>query len=379
MTDIPVKGAVLQWARKFRGLGDKEAAKMLGISVSELHAYEKDKLPSLTMFEKFAAQYRLPQATLFRLTPPPEPPKPKDFRTIEGKKPEQSFEFSVALSNVRTLTAQYQRIALDDEEFEIPELPHITRETDPAAAGERERKRLGVSVEQQLGWPHNEAFRRWRAILEARGISVFQQKFPLKDCKGFTLYDTQETPTIVLNRTEDLDVAKTFTLIHEYGHLLLRQPGISNEDARNPVEAFCNKFAAAFLIPVDALHRLLPYLPNRPIAWKSDDIDGWASRLKVSRIALALRLEQLGFAPDGYHLKFKHRGSRTKRRGATGGDHVATQLSDIGANYTKQIIQALERDVIDRSHAAEALGLSVENFTAARVAIRRHRELAAVG
>jgi Zn-dependent peptidase ImmA (M78 family)/transcriptional regulator with XRE-family HTH domain len=383
MTALPVKGAVLQWARKFRGFSEREAAERLGISVSELRAYELDDLAvTLGAFENFAAKYRLPQATLFSLTPPDEPPKPQDFRTIEGRKAQQSFEFGVALTNVRTWLSQYKRLAVEDDEFEAPTLPLIFIDEKPEVAGERERKRLGISPEAQLGWPRHEAFRRWRASLEVRGIIVFQQKFPMADCKGFTLYETEGAPTIIINKTEELDVAKIFTLAHEYCHLLLRQPGISNENFDNPVEAFCNKFAAAFLIPTDVLRLVLPYWPNQPVTWKREHIDGWAARLNVSRIALALRLEQLELAPDGFHLKFKTRRTKTKTpppRGAGGPDPTITQLSDIGGAYTKKIMGAMDRRLIDETHAAEALGLSVENFGKARAAILRHGELAIGG
>jgi Zn-dependent peptidase ImmA (M78 family) len=382
MTDLPVKGAVLEWARNFRGLSEAQAADKLGISVADLRAYEADTLPvTLGAFENFAAKYRLPQATLFAATRPTEPPPPQDFRTIEGRKAQQSFDFRVALSNVRTWLSQYQRLADEDDEFEMPVLPLISLNEKPEIAGERERRRLGISAEDQISWPRHEAFRRWRASLEVRGIVIFQQKFPMTDCKGFTLYENESAPTIIVNKTEELDVAKIFTLAHEYCHLLLRRPGISNENFTNPVESFCNKFAAAFLIPSDALRLVLPYWPNQPVTWKSKDIDEWANKLNVSRIALALRLEQLGLAPDGFHVRFKARKKAQKRvpRGDVRPDPSVVQLSDVGGAYTKKIIGAMDRRLIDETHAAEALGLSVENFDKARNAIRRHGELAIGG
>src|SRR5690242_7401532 len=122
MTNLPVKGKVLQWARKFRGLTEQEAADRLGMSVRELKRYEAGKEPiTIGVFENFAAKYRLPQATLFRLTPPDEPLPPKDFRTIGGNKPRGSIEFNLAVSNVRTLLHHYDRIITDDDEFRPPE------------------------------------------------------------------------------------------------------------------------------------------------------------------------------------------------------------------------------------------------------------------
>jgi transcriptional regulator with XRE-family HTH domain len=89
MTTLPVKGDVLKWAREFRGLREQQAADRLGISLSELRGYETEKIKvTIGAFENFSSKYRLPQATLFRLTRPKEPPQPKDFRTIEGRKPD---------------------------------------------------------------------------------------------------------------------------------------------------------------------------------------------------------------------------------------------------------------------------------------------------
>jgi Zn-dependent peptidase ImmA (M78 family) len=357
---------------------------LLGISVVELKAYEIGDL-NVTMgaFENFSTKYRLPQATLFSLTPPDEPPKPKDFRTIEGKKPQQSFDFGVALSNVRTWVSQYKRIASEDEEFELPTLPVVALHEKPEAIGERERKRLGISPQAQLSWPQNEAFRRWRASLEARGVIVFQQKFSMTDCKGFTLYESESTPTIIINKTEQTETAKIFTIAHEYCHLLLRQPGISNENFDDPVESFCNKFAAAFLIPSDLLRLLLPYWPNQAVNWGQEEINTWATRIKVSRVALALRLEQLGLAPDGFHVRFKRKKrlisapARPQRKFKP--DPTVVHLSDIGGAYTKTIIGAMDRKIIDETHAAEALGVSVRNFDKARRAIKRHGELSVSG
>jgi Zn-dependent peptidase ImmA (M78 family) len=381
MTTLPVKGEILEWARKFRGLSENQAADLLGMSVAELKAYEsEDKPVTIGIFEKFAAKYELPQATLFRSTKPEEPPKPQDFRTLEGRKPSDSFDFRIAVSNVRTLLSYYGRIATDDEDFRAPNLAFLSGHEDPYSAGESERKRIGITPQAQFSWPRNEAFRRWRVAMEMQGINVFQQKFPLKNCRGFTMYDSADAPAIVINKSEDSDVAKIFTLIHEYCHLLLRKPGISDENSTNPVESYCNKFAAAFLMPTDALRLLLPQWPNRPVAWDNDQIANWAARLKVSRMALALRLEQLGVAPNGFHKKFKTRRPRSEPRQSTNRvDPTVRRLSDIGGNYTKSVMDALDRGVIDEVHAAEALGFGEHNFEKARKAIRRNLELATGG
>jgi|SRR6266516_2684917 len=101
-------------------------------------------------------------------------------------------------------------------------------------------------------------------------------------------------------------------------------------------------------------------------------------RLKVSQMALALRLEDLGLAPPGFHRGFVV-SKRVRRGTATGGDYVTTRLSEIGANYSAVVLDALMRDVIDQTQASEALGLNVEHFDRVRATIDRQRELTAGG
>src|SRR5258708_15552783 len=107
---------------------------------------------------------------------------------------------------------------------------------------------MNVSVERQLHWRSGQAFSYWRALIERLGIAVYLQKFEAADCRGWSMADEDAPPAIVVNRDDRFDAARVYTLIHEYAHLLIRRPGISDLDSRNPTEAFCNRFAGAFLI-----------------------------------------------------------------------------------------------------------------------------------
>jgi transcriptional regulator with XRE-family HTH domain len=185
MAEIPVSGKVLTWAREFRGLSVAEAADRLGMTSAELEQYETEvKLPTLTKFEKFASTYRLPQATLFRRTPPTDPKMPKDFRTFEGAHPSASFEFLVALSNVRTLQSTMRRIDEEDDQFAQPLLRGYDVKKDASDQGENERAAIGISIAKQLEWESGSGFRHWRAVIERLGIAVYLQKFELTDCRG---------------------------------------------------------------------------------------------------------------------------------------------------------------------------------------------------
>ena len=140
MTDFPVSGRVITWAREFRGLSVAEAADAIGVTAAELEEFETGaRKPTLTKFEKMSAVYQLPLATLFRRTPPDEPKELPDFRTFEGAPPRQSYEFRVALSNVRTLQATLRVLVSEDEVFFGAALRQYDLHKDPFRQGEDER------------------------------------------------------------------------------------------------------------------------------------------------------------------------------------------------------------------------------------------------
>lgn len=374
MTDIPVVGRVITWAREFRGLTLDEAARRLGMTAEQLAGIESEiSQPNLTNFEKMAAVYRLPLATLFRRTPPPAPPELADFRTLESATPHTSFDFRVALSNVRTLQATLNVLRSEDQYFYGASLRQYDLARDPFKQGEDERQTIGVTVRQQLDWSVGDGFRRWRAIIERLGISVYLQAFQLNDCRGCAIFDDGAMPAILINKNEASDNARTYTLIHEYAHLLVRRPGISDLNRRNPVEVWCNRFAAAFLMPITALRQVLPSWPDQPQQWADATIHSAARSLKVSAQALAIRLEDLGRANEGLNRRFAHKAS-AKKSGKV--SYVTKRLSEIGGRYTASVIGALDRDVIDTVHASQALALKPTNLETARAYVHRQRELA---
>jgi Zn-dependent peptidase ImmA (M78 family) len=185
-----------------------------------------------------------------------------------------------------------------------------------------------------------------------------------------------EPPAIVISKEDLFKNAQIFTLIHEYAHLLIRRPGISDLRFDNPTEAFCNRFAGAFLMPIDALKLLLPKWPNEPTNWNSTTIITIAARLKVSARALALRLEELQKAPRNFNRLFDFKPKERKRGEKIRVNPVVVRLSEIGGRFTHSVVGALDREVIDSVHASEALGIGSHNIQRARAYIERYQRLA---
>ena len=378
MTIMPVNPDLLVWAREHRGLGLDEAADKLGMTVTELDAFEKGKPIHLGNFNKISDAYRIPRATLLRRTRPDVPAMPRDFRSVAGRGPRIGFDTRLAIDYARTIAQNVLELVEAGFAPATPVLPAITLREDAAEAGERERERLGVPVLNQLAWRSADAFNNWRAIIEGAGCYVAFQKFALQECKGFTLYEDANTPVIMISKAEDYEPARTFTLIHEYCHLLLRQPGISDQNMDDPVERFCNQFAGGFLIPRTALRAILPQWPNHPIEWDRNDIREWAQQLKVSQQALALRLEEMGLAPEGFYGRIVAGQKRTVRPPSEGGNYVWTQAFEMGNRYLRAVLGAAERGQIKPSEAADMTHLAPKHFDTVRALIAQKFERAGV-
>jgi len=380
MTAVPINPETLVWARNLRSLSLEDAAERLNLDADALRKLEAGSVkPTLSQFEEIASKYRLPQATLFSARPPDTPTLPNDFRTIASGSPKQSFEFSISFSAVENLRRVFDIIAEEDGEAERYDLKSYDRKLDPELVAASERKRLGLGPNIPLDWSSGEAFNRWRAIIEAQGIPVVMQKFPLEDCRGYTINNEYSRPMIVINKSEEFRPARIFTLLHEYCHLLIGEPGLSDLNSDNSVEAYCNKFAAAFLMPQDTIRLLIKQWPNAPQDWPDNKIKYWASRLKVSRIALAIRLEDLGLAPRGFSRKFDwYSGYRPRIRSGSGGDQIANTLSELGSAFTSTVYDAFRRGAITQANAEDYLGIRSTHFDRVAEYVEKHRGLSIV-
>ena len=93
-----------------------------------------------------------------------------------------------------------------------------------------------------------------REAIEGLNIFVFQYPLYTEGVCGLSM--AGPGPCVILVNSRDIDQAKAFTLLHEYGHVLLGMGGVCDEhgtarpdSARTRAEAWCNRFAASFLMP----------------------------------------------------------------------------------------------------------------------------------
>ena len=264
MVAIPVRGTVLEWARKEKHLSVEEAAGLIGVDTVRLAELEAEigEKPNLGLLRQIAAKYEISVAALLMPEPLPLTDRPtiKDHRVLDGKRPEYTLKLRSAIDLIWENIDDLSDLKRQEPDLFVSTegLPKLSIDQEAKEAAQKERKRIGISVESQLGWhTDREAFLRWRLAVERQGVFVHVQNIGSSDnCRGFAIFDERDIPVIFINSDEserDHDYrSRTYGLIHEYCHVLLRSTSLSghtqNIDRSNRVERFCNEFAAEFLM-----------------------------------------------------------------------------------------------------------------------------------
>ncbi|MGB8315472.1 MAG: ImmA/IrrE family metallo-endopeptidase, partial [Aestuariivirga sp.] len=249
-----------------------------------------------------AALFKRPLAVFYMAEPPVRFSVMRDLRRLpgtDGRRYSPALQMEIRAANERRELAL--ELTSDLQEKLTPFSLVATVREDPELVGSRIRDALGVTRELQTRWRDNDgraAFNAWRNRIEAAGALVFQTtRFAIEEASGFAIA-AETLPVIAVNRKDAL-TRRTFSLLHELAHLMVRVSGVSDleTDANRPpedqrIEVFCNHVAAAALMPVDALleeHAVMAQ-GARSIRWSDLEISELARQYNVSREALLRRL-----------------------------------------------------------------------------------------
>lgn len=380
-SSIPTDHSVLKWAREYRGFNLARASEELGVEFSTLQRIESGDLPVTSqIFNKMVRVYRQPESVLLLPYVPESPQLPTDYRTAGGKPVEPSPETIWAIREVQAVQEYVSELVMSDSELIAhANIVQASQSDDPDKMAQLARRSFPISFADQRSGPSKDSFIRWRVALQQQGILVFVKRMAWDDCRGFSLYGEGLVPVIVVNH-EDVPSAKTFTLFHEYGHLMLEESGlcIRAEDSsrKGRVERWCNEFSAAFLIPSD---EVLAYVKRRfrtdtAREWAINEIKNAANWFHVSRSAMALRLQKLDLAPFDYYERNKselevfdkvrrpeHGNPPRIRRQA--GWHERQKLQEVGLGVVSIVLEGWKSGSADPTEAADALEVSLDQLS----------------
>jgi len=365
---VDVNPAVLRWARETAGYSLSQVAERCRVSEDAVAGWESGKpQPTWSEVSRLAKVYRRPVSALLLADPPDEPPPPMDYRTLPDAKRDLSPKTRLAIRTARWLV---RRACELERELGVTNGFQATRASlsdDPEGVADQFRRRLGVAISEQTGWRSvAEALRRWRVAVEAQHVFVFQFRMPVEEVRGFSLVE-EDRPAIVLNAA-DATSARIFTLFHEYAHLLTAHPGMcipeeGHAQEPKPVEVFCNRVAASFLVPLADLKARLPRVPT------DDAIAELAIRYRVSRYVVLGRMRALGAVSEKVYQQTRRRwdmeatvgtGPRRKRKG--GQTRADLCLEARGRRFVSVVLEATDRGFIPASDATGYLGIPLGDY-----------------
>lgn len=372
-----VQKAVLVWARESAGFTQAEAAKRVGISESRIIEWEtRKRAPTIGQLQKLADAYKRPLSVLYLQEPPTLFQPMRDFRRMPGSGlrrffPDLALEIRIA--------QQRRQLAIDLREEtggdNFPFNQTATLRDNSEAVGEQIRKILNVSAADRAEWRNDPAgyaaFNSWRSRIENLNVLVFQAaRIASDEVSGFAIAE-EFFPVIVVSRKDTPPKRRTFSLLHEFSHLMLRMSGVSDLDvdaARPPedaaVEVFCNQVAAATLIPRDAFlgEPLLKSHASSSDDWSDETIAELALNYSVSREALVrrlltFRLTTLEFyrkKREQYNEEYRQYKERQREKSKQpGADFLRNPPRDALTNFGKPLV----RMILD-SYYQERMSLS---------------------
>ena len=192
----------------------------------------------------------------------------------------------------------------------------------------------------------------------------------LDEMRGFSLA-LEPLPVVVVN-AQDSPRGRTFTLLHELTHVLLRNGGLcdlgerESQSEEGRTEVFCNRVAAAVLMPRAALEAETAVLRHRPGAeWEDDELRILADRYGASREAVLRRLVTIGKATMAHYLRKREEFLRiyAEQMGSRTGfaPYHRVKVRDLGRSYVRIVLEAYHREEIGASDLADSLGVKLKH------------------
>ncbi len=221
----------------------------------------------------------------------------------------------------------------------------------------RYRQQLGLSEELQTNFKDASSLLKYlREGIENLNIFVFQYNMPVEDARGFTLID--DYPVVITINSGDNYAPRIFTLLHEFGHVLLGEsvvdiPNIA-APATNSVEKWCNEFASSFLFPKDIANRVFD--ENHSSLTETKTLNTLSKRYNISKHMLFYNMFKLGYISkkdyDSNLKRFKP-ATKKKQKGAVPTERRVS--AELGEKYIELVVQNYENKQIPYSEALEAI------------------------
>ena len=322
--------------------------------------------------------------TLFLRTVPLESEELPDYRMMPGAPERLDAGDLPKVRRVRYMQSaarEMMDVGGTSAEPQIPTGITVGSPADGVAAAERARLAVECRADGTLRGSPDEIYRRLRAAIEGTNILVFQYPLTTMGVRGLTL--ASPAPCAILVNSSEIATAKSFTLLHEYGHALLGRGGVCDEHGmvrpnsdKKRVETWCNRFAASFLMPESPFAAEMSMLEARldnPFRIAEE----LAEKFKTSRFAAMSRAAGLsGGAGPGYGGALGSiAGSYSRRQKAVDDDddededrddarprYLDILVSRLGKKFIRLVLSSHEHGIITTHDLGDYLGMRLKHL-----------------
>jgi len=371
---IEVQPDVLKWAIKNSGLPENQIANKIKVNINTLNDWlSGTKKPTLRQLESLSQILKRPLAAFFLSKPPEEKPLPRDYRMIPDKVGKFNNKTILAIRKARRL----QRVSKELSENLKTEMEtgilSVNLSDNPNLIAEKYLEIFKINEETRKKWksPYD-ALNYFRNILEDRNIVVFKISMPIEDARGFTL--VEEVPPVIVVNSKDLAEAQVFTLLHEFGHVLLNKSGVSMPDNAlfqrevNKVEKWCNEFASAILLPEDVAKTT--FKRNKEDLIETQTLNRLSRKLKISKAMLLYNMSKFNYITKSqYELVLKRYDptqiptkKEKKKKGGGGVSADRKCISEKGQMFVSLVSKNINKGFITRSDALDYLSIKSQNL-----------------
>jgi Zn-dependent peptidase ImmA (M78 family) len=350
--------SVLRWARETAGYSLEAAARKAKVREQALLAAENgDHLLTLRQAQAAAEAYGRSLATLMRAQPPDEPTTETRFRRLRDA-PEPPW--SPDLIRLEREIRDRQEAAADLYRAlgeEIPwhearrrlQLPRLPEPAFVAHLLDLEPYRLRTEN-------HRDVWHSRRVVVrsvEWAGVLVIRAPIPDEGVRGFAL-PHPDVPAIYTNSSEDAR-AQTYTVIHEFAHLLLDAAGRTQDDD----EAWCDAFAADLLMPKEKFAEAVGSHGSMDAVAHDFGVTPAAAATRAAKLRLITwtRAREILDRPHGLPAI----------RGGNGNRRKVARLSP---TFTDLVLAAADSSTVTLSTASQLLQTKVEDFEKLRAITR---------
>jgi len=374
-----VTPAVLSWARDLCHLSLDAAANKIGISETKLVDWEKGNgLPSVNQARILANIYKVPLISFWLDTPPSDikVPRIRDFRKLPGNTPKDlSYNLTIGVRDATNKRELALELALNLKRQIKSFAYSFQTSTSIAKLSEEIRNILNIHWNEQKEWKEPRiAFNAIKEKIEALDALVLQySKIDVSEFRGFSIY-FKIMPIIGINRADSY-AARTFSLIHEFVHLLFGESSVSNAseidrtfDPNRKIEQICNEVAGATLVPLVEFRDALENIGGSA----QEKITAISKLFGVSRETVAMRLFQTNkISSDRLNTLLSEIRSTYKSQKKVGGFVPPYQdfVSKAGKPVARLLVENLSKGHITENDFSAYSGLKIKHIDKVKSAI----------